>query len=538
LAQQKDSTFYIIAQNSGKVYYTSEAKLDGLVYAAKVEKGRFPSGITQFTLFSQHGEPLAERIVFIQNNDTLKVNLAALPSNQTTRQAVKLNIVTKDNNNNSVTGSFSVAVVNDSLVKTDEQAESTITNNFLLTSEVKGYIEQPNYYFNNTNDNTREDLDILMLTQGYRRFDWKQMQKNSVPTITYLPEKSLELSGTIKTPSGKPIPNGKLNLIVTKDNLLRDTTTDAEGNFKFTNLYLTDTTSLVLKARKANNDDHAIISIKPMDYPPITPQGIEDTIAVQLQPQALAAMQKKYTDYQQNQKQDYLKNGIQLKQVTIRGNRPPKPPELIHSDNLNGPGHADQIIMGDKVEGCVNLVDCLNGKLEGVRFSSDGRSHILRGVSHPPMVLIVDGIIMDSNHLSELNANDVYSIEILRSGAYLAIYGSNASGGAIVITMKRGYEDPQRVSSKPLYGLLAYQFNGYYKAKTFYTPKYTGPKTDAQQPDLRTTIYWNPNIITDKDGKASFEFFNNDTKGTYRVVVEGIDDNGNLGRQVFKYKVE
>ena len=89
-----------------------------------------------------------------------------------------------------------------------------------------------------------------------------------------------------------------------------------------------------------------------------------------------------------------------------------------------------------------------------------------------------------------------------------------------------------------MFGLLAYQFTGYYKTKTFYTPKYTGAKTDAQLPDERTTIYWNPNIITDKDGKASFEYFNNDTKGTYRVVLEGIDDNGNLGRQVFRYKVE
>ena len=55
---------------------------------------------------------------------------------------------------------------------------------------------------------------------------------------------------------------------------------------------------------------------------------------------------------------------------------------------------------------------------------------------------------------------------------------------------------------------------------------------------MRSTISWNPNIITDKDGKASFEYFNNDTKGTYRVVIEGIDDDGNLGRQVYKYEVK
>jgi len=301
-----------------------------------------------------------------------------------------------------------------------------------------------------------------------------------------------------------------------------------------------------------NNDDHAIISIKQADYPGITSRGTEDTIAAQLQPQALAAMQKKFTDYQADQKQDFTKNGILLKQVNIRGNRPPKPPELIHSDNLNGPGHADQVIMGDQINGCVNISDCLQARLLGVLFSPPNKwgeripylartgGRLGQGSGHgpPAMVIIVDGIIMDGLHLDELNAADVYSIEVLRSAAFLTIYGSNAPGGALVITMKRGGEDAKSLTAKPLYGLLAYQFNGYYKAKTFYTPKYTDPKTSAQQPDLRSTIYWNPNIITDKDGKASFEYFNNDTKGIYRVVVEGIDDNGNLGRQVFKYKVE
>ncbi len=72
----------------------------------------------------------------------------------------------------------------------------------------------------------------------------------------------------------------------------------------------------------------------------------------------------------------------------------------------------------------------------------------------------------------------------------------------------------------------------------FYSPKYAHPKTEAEPYDLRNTVYWNPNVLTDKDGKAAFEYFNGDTKGTYRVVIEGIDDDGNLGRQVYRYKIE
>ena len=153
------------------------------------------------------------------------------------------------------------------------------------------------------------------------------------------------------------------------------------------------------------------------------------------------------------------------------------------------------------------------------------------------MVVIVDGNILTGGHLDDLNADDIYSIEVLRSGNYLAIYGSNAPGGALVITTKHGSQHNYVTSETPA-GLITYPFNGFYKARAFYSPKYSGPKNDARSADMRNTIYWNPNIITDKDGKASIEYFNDDTKGTYRVVVEGIDAEGNLGRQVFKYKVE
>src|SRR6202034_3243781 len=101
-----------------------------------------------------------------------------------------------------VTGNFSVAVINENRVGVDENDESTILNNLLLTSDLKGYIEQPNYYFTNVNDHNKADLDLLMLTQGYRSFEWKQVSNNNSQTISYQPERSLELNGTLKTPKG------------------------------------------------------------------------------------------------------------------------------------------------------------------------------------------------------------------------------------------------------------------------------------------------------------------------------------------------
>jgi uncharacterized protein YfaS (alpha-2-macroglobulin family) len=87
-------------------------------------------------------------------------------------------------------------------------------------------------------------------------------------------------------------------------------------------------------------------------------------------------------------------------------------------------------------------------------------------------------------------------------------------------------------------GVLPIAPMGFYKAREFYSPKYDHINEVTKQRDLRSTIYWKPELQTDKDGNASFDFYNADGKGTYKVIVEGIDSKGNLGRQVFRYKVE
>jgi hypothetical protein len=81
-----------------------------------------------------------------------------------------------------------------------------------------------------------------------------------------------------------------------------------------------------------------------------------------------------------------------------------------------------------------------------------------------------------------------------------------------------------------------YTFRGFYKAKTFYSPKYT-PDKKVSLADNRKTIYWQSNLFTNKDGKASFDYFNAGNPGKYRVVVEGVDGNGKLARQVLQYDV-
>lgn len=148
------------------------------------------------------------------------------------------------------------------------------------------------------------------------------------------------------------------------------------------------------------------------------------------------------------------------------------------------------------------------------------------------MLIIIDGMEMPLYFtLNEINAIDVGSVEVLRTPEYTNTYGNKGANGVIIITTKRG----ENSSFYPP-DVLVYKAKGYYSAREFYSPKYDAP--NITMADLRTTIFWKPNIITNKQGNASVEFYNADSKGTYRVVIEGIDNDGNLGRRVYRYKVE
>ena len=148
------------------------------------------------------------------------------------------------------------------------------------------------------------------------------------------------------------------------------------------------------------------------------------------------------------------------------------------------------------------------------------------------MRIVVNGRILsdcDFQDVLQMNPDNLERLEVVRTNQALI---AQIGGPALVIyTKTRGtgsVYDPSVVSFAP---------SGFSNAKQFYVPKYDQPDSDPVT-DLRNTIYWNPSIITDKNGKAKLTFFNSDGVGKYRVVVEGIDVGGLLGRQVYHYEVK
>ena len=127
-----------------------------------------------------------------------------------------------------------------------------------------------------------------------------------------------------------------------------------------------------------------------------------------------------------------------------------------------------------------------------------------------------------------IQTSDMASLSLLR-GADAAILGSRGSAGAIVITLKDGKDIP----AKPAKGIVLCTPLGYSDSVEFYAPAYDTPeKKNAQRSDLRSTIYWNPSLRLDAEGKATIEYYTPDSTAPEDIVIEGVDKNGKACRIV------
>ena len=523
----------LVAQNGGKIYYTATPNPGSAVFTSFVPQSKFPSGITQFTLFSDSGEPLCERLVYIQSPDQLNLTVTADKDVYPARGKVKIFVNAKNGDGKPVAGNFSVAITDETKVPADEDTENNIFASLLLTSDLRGYVEQPAWYFNHPGNETRAALDVLMLTQGYHRFEWKQLLNNDFTPQQYHPENSMQLSGTVLTPAGKPAVNAMVTIYdLDSIQYSRDTVTDDRGRFIFKNLTYDDSVRLIVQARSNKNKKDVNLKIDNV-APPAVKDGKTITGFEAANSNALSVYAQGSQQLYAEQRRAGLGNHvISLQEVVISE----KKQLLKYSANLNGPGNADQIVQWREIlnYGCLNIADCLEGRLLGVIFRN-GIPYTTRG--YGPMQVVVDGVYVDGGYLNSINFNDIQAIEVLRNIEFTSIYGGRGANGIMLVTSRHGndIDYPQPIFGR---GITTYYPKGYEKAREFYSPQYDQPKTNKQLADLRTTIFWKPDLPTGNDGKTSFEFFNAGSAGNYRVVIEGIDGDGHIGRQVYYYKVQ
>jgi hypothetical protein len=567
-AETKGVTLAVNAVNSGKLYIEIKANnayfkenqgkdLNVLVYSGGTVKkvttkldyevtnvdlpaNDLRTGVLQVTLLSATGEPLCERLAFIQNPDLLSLAVTANKTTFAKRENVALSLNVKSKEGNVANGSFSVSVVDESKILIDESTGNSILSYLLLSSDLKGYVEKPNYYFANMSTQTRADLDVLMLTQGYRRFVWKELltENAAANANSYNPEKNIYISGILKTKAGEPIASCNITLLSSTGGDVLNQTTDAAGKFRFDNVLFETGTKFILKAQ-GPLAKKALLTIDKQDIgPEITAQNAAET-RYNSNADILAALQNSQVPvYAMAGKEPALEALASDKVTSIKRN------DNYRSSNIGGPGHADQVIMGDDIINYPSLSLVLRSLGRGVLvdggIASLESSLTISGKKqqYAPMLVIVDGTNMGQGYpIENYLPVSIETIEILQL-PNASIYGGQGASGVLVLTTRKRLESNAVVSSEMSPGIFSIAPKGFYKAREFYAPRYDAAQPAGNGPDNRTTVFWKPDVTTDASGNASFNFFNADGTGTYRVEVEGIDSHGNLGRQVFRYKVE
>lgn len=528
---QDNSEVFFIAHHFGEVLFVSKAKLnkDELVFS--VDKSKLPTGVVTISILNSQFQPIIERPIFHYKKTTfLKNKISFNKSNFKTREKVVVDIEVGDSADSVRFGAFSAAVIDLGKVNTTYTHEAHIISSLLLSNDIKGHIEEPNYYFDGDGEVKSSDLDYLMLTQGWRNIEWEGMTAVAKPK--YQPEKNLKITGyTRKIGRSKAEANAKVQLISTKNYFdYIDTISNEEGYFEFDKLMFPDSVKFIVTAKDGTKGKNNIDIV--YEYDKGFPADGEKAFAAQdwdINRRYLDNLNASKEYFAELERLGVKEKAILIDEVVVTRRRQ-KASE--YSNNLNGPGNADQILSAEDLSTCTTLEMCLSGRLTGVYFQA-GVPYNTRG--NVPMQIILDGMYIEGDNLAMINVSDVESIEVLRNINYTAIYGSNGANGLIVITSKRGSSALRNYVPK---GIITIQPQGFQLYRAFYKPAYDVDEATKYQTDARSTIHWESSIVSDNEGKARFDFFTSDSKGKYLLILEGLDLEGRLIREEMEFIVD
>lgn len=514
-----NDTLYLLAHSGGIVQYADrwDHSKEYLIFNEK----EIPSGILHFMLFSSDMKPLSERLVFVKNDDIVSMNVSTNKPSYKAREKVELLAELKNSEGKPLKSSLSVAITDDKEVETDSCIN--IYEYLLLSSELKGHIECPACYFKEGKRNLI-GLDLLMLTNGWRRYDIAEVVKGNYPVLKESLEIGQEIAGLVKGGLlSKPTEGAKVTLFSPSKNYINLTTTDANGRFYFSGFEFPDSTKYLVHATSKRGRATVELYVDKDHFPEPATDWIYHT----------PENNQNFLDYITKADQKYsYENGmrlINLDEVTVKGN--------YKKENENRKfaiyGSADNTLTEEQIEQSgFNSVRDMLYRFPGVQVGTDYIS--IRGASGNPL-LMVDNMEMDIDMLDDLNVHDVAQVDLLKSGANLAMFGSRGANGVISIFTKTG----KPTFKENLLNVAVHQPLGYHTPVEFYAPRYdTNEQRMKETPDLRSTIYWNPHIQTDStDGKCLLDFYTADTDNTtYSIIMEGVSQEGKMVRYYGKIK--
>jgi hypothetical protein len=467
-----------------------------------IDKAMLPSGVSQILLLDDNMNPISERLIFNLNTSELaKVEISTnKPTGYKRREHVSAKVRVSDIENKPLEGDFSVSVTDNKDIIPDSMF--TIVSSLLLCSDIRGYIESPEYYVKN-----QLNTDALLLTQGWKRYNIPAVLKDSLEKPVHYMELGQEISGTVERVLGSKVNvNNSVSIFSINAGYANMAMTDENGRFYFNGFEFPDSTVYIIQALSKKGNSYVELLVDKETFPEIKPFAVPDFQLDSLLLRYIEKSDRKYIE-------ENGSRAIELETVTITGQKTEPRKQSIYSSMMN------TVITSDKFERYTDLYQALM-TVGGIMITGDKIS--IRGSSTPP-VIIIDDVIWEDVDLRDINIMDVETIEIMK-GAEAAVLGSKGAGGAIILTTKRGDITPKKGIK---FNMKTIMPKGYRKDVEFYSPKYETEDEQTKEVDRRTTIFWKPNIKI-SEGNAEFDFYTADSNSSYSVIIEGITTDGRI----------
>jgi hypothetical protein len=529
LVSQTNQTFHVRVSLGDSLYKKNKEtnifgiSRDSLCFAASgtdmydvdIPKSSFPKGIATLYLFDDQNQIVSQRAIYIDSNST-KIDIQTDKPGYKPREKVELNIAVSGFDNRPVKGLLSVSVTDDRL--TPENA----FNEFQLAG----------FYAKNQELEDTTGSDLQMLTRQNQYEDWKFNNSMVLPAeanhATIADANPLVMSGSVLNKKNEPLQREMVNLFSKEQNIFTTDTTSETGHFQFILPDIADGTQFNLKLTSLEGKGlEGKVKMDDFKFPEFkTPEDLKKGFST--------AELAEIREFKIRESDTTLyTNPKVLKPVTVKTQKNPSPnydaskrvsnfSTIITSDNLNN---------GDK-KAVVNAIQNVPGFNAGFSTMALGASY---GVQ--PLV-VLDGVKLTlstdvMSFLSDIDPATIDFIEILK-GPLTSIYGVEGAGGVILINTTNKRKDIAVINDK---GIATVYPKGYAKDPGFVSPDYDKKEEQkSSYPDNRPTLYWNGNVQTDENGKASLHFFTSDDQRVYSITIMGIALNGDILMKKIKIK--
>lgn len=529
-----------------KEIYSKNLSLKKGLNQIEISEKELPIGICRFTV-SENNIPLAERIVFANENKQMKVKVTPVKKNYLPREKAVVNIETTDENNQPIPANLAVSVVDDKLWTYADDKQNHIQSWLLMDSELKGKIERPQFYFDKKEEKATKSLDLVMLTNGYRYFEIiPEVEKSG--KYKYLPEKKNPIYGIVEDENKKPVAaevylfNGKsLKKQITSDN----------GLFYFSDLNAGEGNRVIAKALKQKKEVKIRFLSYKLQLNPLEKQILKNIDVEEIIKEA-EIKEKPKTNAQSVESLNKNKAYVNSRADTI--SKETRIEEVVYVGAISRKTEqtsAVQTVWSDEINSS-NTISAVSGRVSGIRISESAtpgistQSIVIRGAatigSQNEPLYIIDGVVSNSAELKALNPKNISDISILKDAAATSVYGSSGMSGVVIINSKK-YQNALLkfdITSKSQYALKNVprdSLTNYAYSRNFAYPEYKTTNT-AYRHDYREALYWNPIVETDKNGKAQIEFYQSDANSAFRIITEGISAKGLIGRDETTYSAQ